>query len=269
MLPPIIAQTVPGQELAQSVLNADAIQAMQLIVFLVVVGWILSVYLNGRSVSQMSQTQNNMSQSNERFFEADARRTATMQSSIDELRLLRESYEENQQLNQQSLDAAAQAAHQYDEKAEARNQTIISHTSTLAVAQANDVKDAVSNLIGEATAAINTATIAALETAGKPALEAIGDLRKATESLQTLQKEQMALMKRQQDAQIDTLKDLFDGQMNILTTQIDRAEKRLILTINLAQGATSNDVLLSEIPEVDHTRMPELGGADSDSGGLI
>jgi hypothetical protein len=262
MLPPIIAQTMPGTEIAQAVLNADAVHALQFIVFLLATGLLMQTWLSGRSVNQMSATQASMGRSNEKFFEADAKKTAVMQATVDEIRMLRESNDRNQKLNQLSLDAATEA---FQKSTEANTQTLINHTSTLAVAQTKEMTDAVTDLLDETTAAINAATIAAVEAAGKPALEAIGDLKSALEGLQKLQTEQMNLMKRQQDAQIDALKDLFDGQMTILANQLDKAEKRLILSINLSNGSATNESQYTEIlPPV-----PPIPAATLDAGAAV
>lgn len=226
------AQTVPGQELAQSVLQADTVHAMQLVVFLVVLGWVIATWLNGRAVAQMSQTQASMGRSNERFFESDGKRTAVMQSQVEETRHMREAFDRSTLLHQQSMDTIADAVRLQGERAASDVQTILNHSSSLATAQSQQIKSDVTDLLGETTLAINAATLAALDSAGRPALEAIGELKTLTEGLQRLQQEQMNLLKRQQDAQMDALKELFDEQMNLLNTQIDRTEKRIVLAIS-------------------------------------
>ena len=47
---------------------------MQLVVFLVVVGWVMATWLNGRAVSQMSTTQHEMSHNNAQFIDSDAKK---------------------------------------------------------------------------------------------------------------------------------------------------------------------------------------------------
>jgi hypothetical protein len=266
----IIAQTgLPGEQLAQSVLNADALHTMQLIVFLLVLAGVLQTYLSSRSVNQMSQTQAGMGRANERFFEADAKRTAVMQAQVDEQRMMREAYERTTLLHQASVNETKDAVRLHDEKAESHLQTILNHASTLAVAQTKNTADAVTDLIGEATVKINEATVSAVEGAGKTALEAINELKALNEALRTLQQEQMSLMKRQQDAQMDALKDLFDSQMQILNTQIDRTEKRIVLAINLGRQPHDNTESITPPPAGPEGAGPLLpDGTASDGAGI-
>jgi hypothetical protein len=145
----IVAQNgLPGEQLAQSVLNADALHAMQLIVALVVIGWVLSTWLNGRAVAQMSQTQNSMGRSNEKFFVADAQKTAVLQANVDETRKLREDFDRTQRQHQDGLNATAEAVRLHDVKADAHVQTTLNHMTTLAQAQERNMKETVTDLLG-------------------------------------------------------------------------------------------------------------------------
>jgi hypothetical protein len=242
----IIAQNgLPGEQLAQSVLNADALHAMQLIVALVVIGWVLSTWLNGRAVAQMSQTQNSMGRSNEKFFVADAQKTAVLQANVDETRKLREDFDRTQRQHQDGLNATAEAVRLHDVKADAHVQTTLNHMTTLAQAQERNMKETVTDLLGTTANVINAATEAALEKAGKPALEAIAELKRLFEAIGATQQTQLATLKRRHDEELDTLKQHFETQMNLASTQITRTERKILLAINL--GRPSNDQS-SEVP---------------------
>src|SRR5688500_251079 len=97
---------LPGVELAQQILQTDTLHAMQLIVFLVVLGWVIATWLNGRAVAQMSTTQHDMSHTNAQFIDADAKKTAVLQATVDEMKALREDFSHIQQWNQQAQESA-------------------------------------------------------------------------------------------------------------------------------------------------------------------
>jgi hypothetical protein len=250
---------LPGEQLAQSVLQASAIQAMQLIVALVVVGWVLSTWLNGRAISQMSRTQDSMGRANEKFFEADNKKTSLLQNAVDEMRLLRESHDRAALTHQQRIDETARAVKLVDEKTETQLQTALNHMTTLAQAQERQMKETVTDLLGTTANVINAATEAALEKAGRPALEAIKELKQLFEAIGATQQTQLATLKRRHDDELDTLKQHFETQMTLASTQITRTERKILLAINL--GRPTNDDI-QDTPPPPPAGIPDAGLAE-------
>ncbi len=243
----IITGEVPGEQTINNILQADLQHTMLLIIALLVIALVLVIYLNGRAVNQMSVTQGGMVHTNDRFIAGSERSTNIMQAQVDETRRLREDYERTQMLNRQSLDAATAAITAHDDKVEGRVRAIITH----ATEQTEDIKHAVTDLLGEATATIKEATEAALERASQPALESLAELRKMAEALHTTQNNQMETLKRQQNDQMDLLKEQSEAQMHILKTQINRTEERLIQAIRTPDDTHTHTPLVSPVNPAD------------------
>ncbi len=214
---------LPGEQLAQQILQTDTLHAMQLVVFLVVLGWVIATWLNGRAVAQMSTTQRDMSQTNAQFMEADAKKTVALQASVDELRALRENFGQTQQLNQQALESAAHALRLHDARVDERVKILIDHMTTMTEAQTQAMTD----LLDEAVLSVGGATLEAV----KPTLDVLIEIKASVGAINMLQQGHLELLKQQQHEQMELLKAQHDAHMRLLESQLVRAEHVILQTM--------------------------------------
>lgn len=214
---------LPGVELAQQILQTDTLHVMQLIVALVVLGWVLATWLNGRAVAQMSSTQSEMSHTNAHFIDADAKKTAVLQATVDEMKRLREEFGQLQQLNQQ----AAAALHTHDDKVDARVKTLIDHMTTVVEMQTQVMQQTVTDMFDEAVLSVGSTTMDAVQ----PALDALIEIKASIGAISLLQQGQLDLLKQQQHEQMILLKTQHEAHLRLLESQLVRAEHVILQTI--------------------------------------
>jgi hypothetical protein len=214
---------LPGVELAQQILQSDTLHVMQLIVALVVLGWVLATWLNGRAVAQMSSTQSEMSHTNAQFIDADAKKTAVLQASVDEMKMLREDFGLLQQLNQQ----AAAALHTHDDKVDARVKTLIEHMTSVVEMQTQVMQQTVTEMFDEAVLSVGSTTMDAVQ----PALDVLIEIKASIGAISLLQQGQLDLLKQQQQEQMILLKSQHEAHLRLLESQLVRAEHVILQTI--------------------------------------
>lgn len=229
---------LPGVELAQQILQTDAVQAMQLVVFLVVLGWVIATWLNGRAVAQMSTTQNDMSHTNAQFIESDAKKTAVLQATVDEMRALREDFSRTQLLNQQLQEGAAQALSKHDDKVDERVKAILDTMARVAETQAQAMQKTVSDLIDEAVLSMGVSTLEAV----KPALDVLVEIKASIGAISVLQQGQLDLLKQQQHEQMAVLKAQHEAHLRLLESQLVRAEHVILQSIKAETYTDENSV---------------------------
>lgn len=223
---------LPGVELAQQILQSDGLHAMQLVVFLVVVGWVLATWLNGRAVSQMSTTQHEMSHNNAQFIAADAKKTAVLQATVDEMKALREDFVHLQQLSQQSREAL----HTHDEGVDARVRTLIDHMTAVVETQTQVMQQTVTEMLDEAVLSVGTSTMEAVQ----PALNVLIEIKTSIGAINLLQQGQLDLLKQQQQEQMALLKAQHEAHMRLLESQLVRAEHVILQSIK-PEAATNDE----------------------------
>jgi hypothetical protein len=229
---------LPGIELAEQILKTDGVQAMQLVVFLVVLGWVLATWLNGRAVAQMSSTQHEMSHTNAQFIEADAKKTEVLQATVDELKSLREDFERVQQMNQQGQDLATQALRAHDEKVDERVKAILDYMSMVTETQTQAMQRAVTGLVDEAVLSFSASTLEAL----KPALDVLLEIKASIGAINALQQGQIDLLKQQQHEQMALLKVQHEAHLRLLESQLARAEHVILQSIQAETYTDENSV---------------------------
>ena len=229
---------LPGVELAQQILQTDTLHAMQLIVFLVVLGWVIATWLNGRAVAQMSSTQHDMSQTNAQFIDADAKKTAVLQATVDEMKALREDFSHIQQVNRQAQESAAQALHAHDSRVDERVQVILDTMARVAETQTQVMQRTVSDLVDEAVLSVGASTLEAV----KPALEVLVEIKASIGAINRLQQAQLDLLKEQQHEQMAVLKAQHEAHLRLLESQLVRAEHMILQSITPETYADENSV---------------------------
>lgn len=229
---------LPGVELAQQILQTDTLHAMQLIVFLVVLGWVIATWLNGRAVAQMSSTQHEMSQTNAQFIDADAKKTAVLQATVNEMKALREDFSQIQQVNRQAQESAAQALHSHDLRVDERVQVILDTMTRVAETQTQVMQRTVSDLVDEAVLSVGASTVEAV----KPALEVLVEIKASIGAINRLQQAQLDLLKEQQHEQMAVLKAQHEAHLRLLESQLVRAEHMILQSITPETYTDENSV---------------------------
>ena len=216
---------LPVIELAEQILQTDGVQAMQLIVFLVVLGWVMATWLNGRAVAQMSSTQQEMSHTNAQFIDSDAKKTAVLQATVDEMKTLLEDFGRNQQ----AIDSAALALQTHDDKVDERVKTILDYMTTVTETQTQAMQRTVTELVDEAVLSVGASTMEAM----KPALDVLVEMKASIGAISVLQQGQLDLLKQHQYAQMALLKAQHEAHLRLLEDQLARAEQVILQSIKV------------------------------------
>lgn len=251
---------MPGEQLAQQVLDSDLVSVLGLIIVLLVIVIIIvavasaaMMYYSNKGISTMAFTQQNMATANARWAESDSKKTAALERSVEETRMLREDYKASNTALTAAIEKADHDIRDHEEKSDVRVKTIIDQV--LIGSRAHT--DALSNAIDKAVTTINAST---LETV-KPALEALDSLRRANDNMSTNHERTMELLRQQHQAQIDFLERQNKTQTDAINAELTRAQQEIIRVLN--KETNTHDPLPHSIPLplpfADHDTDP---GAD-------
>lgn len=207
---------IPYEQLANSVLNADGLHAMQLVVFVIVVGWVVATWLNGRSLNQMSATQRGMSQTNERFLENDSRRTTAFEDMVKEVKSLNQNFTAGTLTQTEANAQILRTAEKHDERNEARTRSILEQVSSG-----------------------NKTTLEALQ----PALEGLNKIVMLGDAFSVQHEKTIEVLRKQHEEQLAALKAQGEAQGTAIRGAITEAQKVILETLKPPEKPRDTDIL--------------------------
>lgn len=214
---------MPGETLAQNILDAQLLNVLQLVIVLFVLAIVLLVaailammYYNSQAVAKMSGTQQNMSLTHAQMMVADGEKTKVMQGSLDELRTLRQDFGNSAIMlasTKAAIDTHAAESAGYvkdiEKAADARQQALADHIKTTTAQNLTDLIGATEGIVGKSTEKIVEAV-----------LQALGAIR---ENLESAQKE-------------------YRQKMEDIGDQVARTQQQFIQAIKIDVGGGREDI---------------------------
>lgn len=231
---------VPGEDLANKVLQADLLNVLQLfvvifavtvVILFVVVGII--VYFNYRSLLKMTETQKAMSDANTQWAAADSKKTDALNRSVDEQTLLRQDFATSTFSMQKSIEGVGQAVNDHEAKADGRVKSIIEHVTQASQGHAAAMESGFSKAVNQ----INEATIEAV----KPALEVVDSLKRLNDTISTRHEATMDLLRKQHEEQLKFLGEQNEAHTRVINQELTRAQQQLVDVITKSTEIPTHD----------------------------
>lgn len=235
-------QTIPGQELAQNVLDKDLVSVLGLVISLLVVVIIIIVLsvlammvYNNRAINTMAATQKDMSNANAQWAVSDSKKTEALNRSVDELTLLRQDYMTGSGAQQKIAEQTNRAVEEHEAKSDGRVKTILDQVTV--------VNDSIQGAIKDAVSTVNDATLEAV----KPALEAINKLVVLGDSISTRQDATLELLRKQHEEEIRFVQEQNDAHMRVWRDQLTHAQQQILDGLKQAQEKPDNETPIQDL----------------------
>lgn len=253
-------QTVPGQELAQNVLDKDLISVLGLVIALLVVVIIIIVLsvlammvYNNRAINTMAATQKDMSNANAQWAVSDSKKTEALNRSVDELTLLRQDHMTSNLAQQKLVEQASKAVEDHESKSEGRVKSILDQVSA--------VDQSIRGALKEAVTTVNGATLDAV----KPALEAINQLVLLGDSISTRQEATLELLRKQHEDEIRFVQEQNDAHMRVWKDQLTHAQQQILEGLQKAQENADNESPVQSLPPIRALVPPDAADPVADA----
>lgn len=232
----ILAQTVPGQQLAQNVLDANLVSVLGLIIALLAVAVIIvsvcgvvMMYYNSQAVSKMSQTQQNMSNANAQWAASDSEKTAALKRSVDELMLFRQDYGNSNSAHQHLAEQTKVAIDAHEDKTEERVKSIIE--------QVTRGTEGLHGALKAAVTSVNSSTQATV----KPALDALDKLVLLGDGFSTREESTREMLKKQHEEDMQFLQDQHEAHMRIWRDSITEAQQAILSSLKKSEEKSPHE----------------------------
>jgi hypothetical protein len=231
---------IPGEDLANSVLQADLLNVLQLfvvifavtvVILFVVVGII--VYFNYRSLLKMTETQKSMSDANTQWAASDSKKTDALNRSVDEQTLLRQDFATSTYSMQKSVEGVGKAVEEHDAKVDDRVKSIIEHVTQASMGHTEAMESGLNKAVNQ----INEATIEAV----KPALEVIDSLKRLNDTISTRHEATMELLRKQHEDQLKFMEDQNKAHTEVINNELTRAQQQIVDVLNRSTEVPTNE----------------------------